>query len=49
MKILQMFPITVTITRLNITPSRILIGYIFIGIITESETCRIYELILLII
>jgi hypothetical protein len=49
MKILQRFPITVTITRLNITLSRILIGYIFIGIITESETYRIYEVILLII
>jgi hypothetical protein len=32
-----------------VTLDRVPIGYVFIGIVTESETYRIYELILLII
>jgi hypothetical protein len=31
------------------TLDRVLIGYVFVGIIIESETCRIYEVFLLII
>jgi hypothetical protein len=32
-----------------VTLDRVPIGYVFVGIVTESETCRIYEVILLII
>jgi hypothetical protein len=36
-------------TRLNINLARVPIGYAFVGIITESKTCRIYGAVLLII
>jgi hypothetical protein len=35
--------------RLDVTVDRVSIGYVFIAIITESETYRIYESVLLII
>jgi hypothetical protein len=35
--------------RLYVTLDRVLIGYVFIGILTKSETGCIYEVVLLII
>jgi hypothetical protein len=35
--------------RLDVTLDRVSIEYVFIGIITELEICRIYEAVLLII
>jgi hypothetical protein len=35
--------------RLDATIISVLIGYVFVGIVTELENCRIYEVILLII
>jgi hypothetical protein len=35
--------------RLDVILARVPIGYIFIVIVTESEICRIYEAVLLII
>jgi hypothetical protein len=35
--------------RLDVILDRVLIKYIFIGIVTESETYRIYETVFLII
>jgi hypothetical protein len=32
---------------LNATLVRVLIGCVFVGIVIESETCRIYETVLL--
>jgi hypothetical protein len=34
---------------LDVTLDRVSIGYVFIWIVTESKTCHIYEVILLII
>jgi hypothetical protein len=36
-------------TRLDVTLARVPIGYTFVEIVIESETCRIYEAVLLII
>jgi hypothetical protein len=35
--------------RLDVTLARVPIGYAFIGIVTESKICRIYDAVLLII
>jgi hypothetical protein len=35
--------------RLEITIDRVPIGYVFVGIVTESKICCIYEAVLLII
>jgi hypothetical protein len=35
--------------RLDVTLDKVLIGYVFGWIVTESETYRIYEVVLLII
>jgi hypothetical protein len=35
--------------RLDVTLARVLIGYAFVGSVTESKTYRIYDAILLII
>jgi hypothetical protein len=35
--------------RLDVTLDRVPIGYVFVGIITESKTYRIYEAVLVII
>jgi hypothetical protein len=35
--------------RLDLTLDRVSIGYIFVRIVTESETGRIYEAVLLVI
>jgi hypothetical protein len=35
--------------RFNVTLYRVIIRYVFIGIVIESEICRIYESVLLII
>jgi hypothetical protein len=34
---------------MNVTLDKVSIGYVFVGIVTESETCCIYEAVLLII
>jgi hypothetical protein len=35
--------------RLEITIDRVLIGYVFVAIVTESKICGTYEVVLLII
>jgi hypothetical protein len=39
----------VVMAHLDVTLYRVLIGYVFVGIVTESKACRIYETVLLII
>jgi hypothetical protein len=37
------------VCHMNVTLDKVSIGYVFVGIVTESETCCIYEAVLLII
>jgi hypothetical protein len=40
---------TAIVHEVECNPSRILIGYVFIEIVTELETARIYKVVMLII